>query len=125
MVIPMFLIFFALSYNWIRAGELFGFSDWLLYNPSHQKLSSLAFVLLMCFILNGFSEMQFKKQPLLNSSYELYLVQGSVFALVSCFMHDSYAYYGVCILLSILTGYIIMNLNNLIFKLLKNDKKQK
>lgn len=122
-IIPLFLIIFATSYNWIRIGELCGFSDWFLYNPSHQILSSLVFVLLMCFILNGFNELKFKKTPLLNSSYELYLVQGSVFAVVSCFMYDSYAYYGICIFLCILVGYIMMNLNNFILGLLKNDKK--
>lgn len=94
-----------------------------MYNPSHQILSSLVFVLLMCFILNGFNELRLKKIYLLNSSYELYLIQGSVFSIVSYFMHDSYAYYGVCIFLSILIGYIMMNLNNFIFRLSRNDKK--
>lgn len=122
-IISLFLIIFAISYNWIRIGKLCGFSDWFLYNSSHQILSSLVFVLLMCFILNGYNELKLKKTLLLNSSYELYLIQGSVFTAVSCFMHDSYAYYGVCILLSILVGYIIMRLNNFIFRLLKNDKK--
>lgn len=123
-IISVFLIIFTISYNWYWIGKLCGFSDWLLYNPSHQKLSSLIFVLLMCFILNSFNELKLKRTyNIFNSSYELYLVQGSVFAAVSYFMHDSYAYYGVCIFLSILIGYIMMSLNNFIFRLLKNDKK--
>lgn len=54
---------------------------------------------------------------IINSSYEIYLNQGTIITLSSCYLQDSFVIYFAIMFGSVLIGMILHSINNLVFKL--------
>ena len=95
---------FTISYNWIRITTLLNCQESIIYSSIPLYVGSLSFIVWFVILSSRCNEMN--KYELTNSSYEVYLCQGIVFAIIGRFVSDGIIFYMLSFVGCVFLGYI-------------------